>query len=230
VDQILAAACSRLPEDVCSNPTSIDTLAVHAGTDKSSLYHGFTVFYEDQLKLLELNPLRILEVGVFRGASLSVWASKFPCAEVHGLDAFLDQHGGVVRPGRFKVAYADQENPASLRAATMGLKFDIIVDDGGHTMLQQQNTLAALWDRLQPGGLFIVEDLHTSLNHEANNSVIPRTLDLILGTVLQSPLVDMLHIRNEASRIEIFRPALSSNSHVEHITAVIQKKNILEIS
>ena len=112
----------------------------------------------------------------------------------------------------------------------MGLKFDIIVDDGGHTMLQQQNTLAALWDRLQPGGLFIVEDLHTSLNHEANNSVIPRTLDLILGTVLQSPLVDMLHIRNEASRIEIFRPALSSKSHVEHITAVIQKKSILEIS
>ena len=42
--------------------------------------------------------------------------------------------------------------------------FDLIIDDGGHTMLQQQNTLAAYWGRLRSGGLFVVEDLHTSFN------------------------------------------------------------------
>ena len=37
-------------------------------------------------------------------------------------------------------------------------------DDGGHTMLQQQLTLAAYWRRVRPGGLFIIEDLHTSFS------------------------------------------------------------------
>lgn len=40
----------------------------------------------------------------------------------------------------------------------------MIVDDGGHTYLQQQQTLAAYWGRVRAGGLFIIEDLHTSFD------------------------------------------------------------------
>ena len=40
--------------------------------------------------------------------------------------------------------------------------FNIIVDDGGHTMKQQQDTFKALWPILRPGGLYVIEDLETS--------------------------------------------------------------------
>ena len=40
----------------------------------------------------------------------------------------------------------------------------MIVDDGGHSFLQQQQTLAAYWGRVRAGGLFIIEDLHTSFH------------------------------------------------------------------
>ena len=44
----------------------------------------------------------------------------------------------------------------------VGGRFDVIIDDGGHTMQQQQNTLDVYWPHVKPGSAFIVEDLHTS--------------------------------------------------------------------
>jgi len=41
--------------------------------------------------------------------------------------------------------------------------FDIIIDDAEHTMSQQQYLLYQLLPRLTHGGLYILEDLHTSL-------------------------------------------------------------------
>ncbi len=43
-----------------------------------------------------------------------------------------------------------------------GGHFDVIVDDGGHTMLQQKTSLHFLWPSIKPGGVYFVEDLATS--------------------------------------------------------------------
>jgi hypothetical protein len=40
--------------------------------------------------------------------------------------------------------------------------FDIIVDDGGHSMEQQNISLKHLWRTIKPGGYYFIEDLHTS--------------------------------------------------------------------
>lgn len=39
---------------------------------------------------------------------------------------------------------------------------DIIIDDGGHTMIQQINTFEVLYDIVKPGGIYLCEDVHTS--------------------------------------------------------------------
>ena len=41
-------------------------------------------------------------------------------------------------------------------------KFDVIIDDGGHTMNQQRTSLITLSPLVRPGGLYIIEDLETS--------------------------------------------------------------------
>lgn len=40
--------------------------------------------------------------------------------------------------------------------------FDVIVDDGGHTMTQQITSLEWLWPAVKPGGMYFIEDLETS--------------------------------------------------------------------
>ena len=37
----------------------------------------------------------------------------------------------------------------------------MIIDDCGHTMEQMQTSLNHLWDSLKPGGVYVIEDLHS---------------------------------------------------------------------
>jgi len=60
---------------------------------------------------------------------------------------------------------ADQSKRADLSAFidTSGGQFDVILDDGGHAMDQQQISLGYLFPEVKPGGMYIIEDVHTSL-------------------------------------------------------------------
>jgi hypothetical protein len=40
--------------------------------------------------------------------------------------------------------------------------FDIIIDDGGHTMNQQKTSFMTLLPLVRSGGLYVIEDLETS--------------------------------------------------------------------
>ena len=55
------------------------------------------------------------------------------------------------------------EFPSGIGAweAMVGGDFDMIIDDGGHTMEQMQISLNYLWDQVKPGGLYVIEDLHS---------------------------------------------------------------------
>jgi hypothetical protein len=39
---------------------------------------------------------------------------------------------------------------------------DVLIEDGGHTMAQQIATFEELWPNIVEGGVFLMEDLHTS--------------------------------------------------------------------
>lgn len=104
------------------------------------------------------SPKRILEIGVQNGGSLKIWRDFFPEAEIVGVDTLesCKDHAG----DRISIVIGDQASVKFLE--TLG-NFDIIIDDGGHYMTQQQvsmNTLLA--NQLNDGGLYVIEDLHTS--------------------------------------------------------------------
>ena len=103
-------------------------------------------------------PKRVLEIGVQNGGSLKIWHDFFPDADIIGVDTLesCKDHAG----DRISIVIGSQSDVKFLE--TLGT-FDIIIDDGGHYMTQQQvsmNTLLA--NQLSPGGLYIIEDLHTS--------------------------------------------------------------------
>lgn len=122
-------------------------------------YHKEKHFLEAYTKYFkDRHPKRILEIGVQGGGSLELWRQYFPNAEIVGVD--IDEHCKEHEGENIKVIIGDQTNIKFLE--TLG-NFDIIIDDGGHYMTQQQismNTL--LVNQLNPGGLYVIEDLHTS--------------------------------------------------------------------
>ena len=154
----------------------LNNLMIKYGTDKQSDYHNYVPYYSQYFSSLEDKKLNILEIGIFRptpnngiknavaGASLKAWEEYFPNSYIFGADLsdFTD-----VETDRIKTIKANQEKrqgDQSLSSITDQVPsgFDIIIDDGGHTMEQQQVTLGYMFPFLKSGGIFVIEDLHTS--------------------------------------------------------------------
>lgn len=153
----------------------MDEIMLKYGTDKNSYCHNYVAKYLEYFEPLKDKELKILEIGIYRpptndqvpGASLMTWYEYFPKAKIYGVDvqSFTD-----VENDRIKTIIANQElreknevvNGLKEIIDNFGGDFDIIIDDGGHTMAQQQVTLGYMFKYLKPGGLFVIEDLHTS--------------------------------------------------------------------
>jgi hypothetical protein len=109
------------------------------------------------------NKILLLEIGVSQGGSLDMWSKYFgpENCTIFGFDISPD----CVRPAadNIKVFIGDQSNIEHLEHLKKTLPpLDIIIDDGGHTMVQQITTFNALFDHLKPGGTYLCEDTHTS--------------------------------------------------------------------
>jgi predicted O-methyltransferase YrrM len=104
----------------------------------------------------------VLEIGVYRGGSMRMWSRFFgPHARLVGVD--IDPVALVSAGDRYTVVLADQADPDAMRnlAEKYG-PFDVIIDDGGHSMVQQITSIEALFPMLNDGGVYLVEDCHTS--------------------------------------------------------------------
>ncbi len=131
-------------------------------TDKAMDGHGFTELYEHIFHPLKDSPIKIFEIGILDGGSLILWRDYFPNARIYGIDV-VDKSN--LDSERIKTFVANQANRDQLDAFIdkHGGDFDIILDDGGHKMEQQQKSLGHLFKYVKPGGYYIIEDVHTSL-------------------------------------------------------------------
>lgn len=137
----------------------LTSIGLRHGTDKAS-WHRYTEFYEKFLPARD-ESITLLEIGVYRGASIRMWSEYFPRARIVGMD--FDEGCRQYAGGRVEIVIGDQENRDHLRRlVSLSGAPDVIVDDGGHSMQGQQTSLGFLFSYLRQGGLYIVEDLQTS--------------------------------------------------------------------
>src|ERR1700733_603821 len=107
-------------------------------------------------------PVRLLEIGVQNGGSLELWSKYLPDgSDVIGLD--IDPAVEKLRfEGRIVAKIADVNDAARLDSLLGAELFDIIIDDGSHQSDDIVAAFRSLFNKLQPGGIFVVEDLHAS--------------------------------------------------------------------
>lgn len=140
---------------------TLDDIAVRHGTDKSSLKHDFAQVYEPFVAAWREKPIHMLEIGVLNGASLRTWHEYFPFARIWAID--VREEGRQHEQERVRIHIGHQKDPALLDTvlAESG-PLDFVVDDGSHRGEDQQGSLLHLWPKLKPGGVYIMEDVHTS--------------------------------------------------------------------
>jgi len=136
---------------------TLHEIGLKYGTDKST-NHNFTPTYDLYLSPLKDQNLKLLEIGISEGPSLKMWEEYFQNSQIVGVDILERSY---MNTERIQTLVINQEKENEL--LSIPGKFDIIIDDGGHTMYQQQLTLKVLFDpKLKRGGIYILEDLHTS--------------------------------------------------------------------
>lgn len=132
------------------------------GTDKGTKAHSYTVLYDHFFTHNRHDIERVLEIGLgTTGGSMKMYRDFFPNAEIHGFDI---EDCADFEGERMFTYIADQSKRDQLEKALIDSKgnFDIIIDDGGHTMDQQQISFGYLFPHVKRGGYYIIEDLHTS--------------------------------------------------------------------
>lgn len=107
-------------------------------------------------------PIKILEIGVFKGGSLQMWKNYFgPQAKIVGMD--INPECKILQEDQIEIFIADQGNINDLKSLIKNHgNFDIIIDDGSHVNKHQIDTFDFLFEYLNLGGIYLVEDTHTS--------------------------------------------------------------------
>lgn len=134
--------------------------ANESGTDKCQV-HGYQRFYP--LFLSQLNreeKFTILEIGYGSGASVAMWKSLFPNADLVCVDKNISQSGDG-----YVVIMADQEDPVAMlrEIGKPEAPVRLVIDDGSHHPQHQLASFSLLFESiLEPGGFYIIEDIETS--------------------------------------------------------------------
>jgi hypothetical protein len=142
---------------------NLEQISLNYKSDKGSVYHNYLHTYEKYFAKYRTNLTNFLEIGLWEGESLRMWRDYFEVGNLVGADILDLSH---IKLPNTQIHVCDQSNREQLEelVAKTYSEFDIIIDDGGHMMHQQQITLGSMFKYLKSGGVFVIEDLHTSGN------------------------------------------------------------------
>lgn len=128
-------------------------------------WHHYFQAYEDVMSEWRVKPIRMLEIGVYKGGSLRMWRDYLHAQSIIvGIDIdpqcarFADEGRGVF------VRVGDQSDPNFLsKVATEFGPFDVILDDGSHLPSHMIESFKCLFpNALKCGGIYLAEDVHTN--------------------------------------------------------------------
>jgi cephalosporin hydroxylase len=123
--------------------------------------HYFDI-YDRHFSKFRNKEIVILEIGVYQGGSLQMWRNYFGNkAKIYGID--INPKCKELEEENTKIFIGSQSDRDFLKQIKKSIpKFDILIDDGGHTMRQQIVSFEELFDHVKDGGVYLCEDLHTS--------------------------------------------------------------------
>jgi 8-demethyl-8-alpha-L-rhamnosyltetracenomycin-C 2'-O-methyltransferase len=129
------------------------------GTDKTTS-HAYGPLYGRLFAPMRERARRVLEVGVYSGASVLALADIFVNANVTGVDVTLSNVRFGSEHPRVRFVRVDGTDASAPRQ--LGGGWDLVLDDASHRFEDQLATFRLFAPLLQPGGMYVIEDINGS--------------------------------------------------------------------
>jgi len=185
-------------------------------TNEKIKAHGYSKYYEKYFYQLKNQNLNILEIGSFHGNASAALFFYFKNSKLFAGDIYPDLFR--YRSRRIKNFYVNSSEEKSIQDNIIDKfnnKFDIIIEDAGHSLKDQIISLFMLFKKLNKGGLFIIEELDFPDKRKDMNLLNekPTLREILLnfknsGTILESKYISInekdYFLKNIQS-IEIFK-------------------------
>lgn len=176
-------------KDVKVNPLTLTEIQNinNFHTDKLWL-HSYLDTYEDLFSKFRNKDINLLEIGIGNGGSLKLWQKYFTGkSNIYCIDISFDEvtHKDLVSQENMTIIWKDIESctPSILNP----IMFDIVIEDGSHYLKHQIKSWELFKNRLNPGGILVIED------------IVPESYDYFLNLsqkIPNSKLIDLRHIKS----------------------------------
>lgn len=126
------------------------------GTDKTTS-HSYGDLYNiifDQKKEAE----RILEIGIYSGLALEVYAKCCPNAQIYGIDIKDNTYPRIKKNLRIHLQFGDATD-RNVVEKYEGLEFDLIIEDASHLPSHQVQHFKDFNKFVKKGGYYLIEDI-----------------------------------------------------------------------
>ena len=148
----------------------LDLAGALEGSDKSSTVRfgwDYLRHYELLFALFRRRPITVIEIGVHAGASLKVWKWYFSDARIVGVD--IDPACAALAEERVTIEIGDQTDGPFLDRLCNTYAPTIVIDDGSHLAADIIFSFERIFPRLQPGGMYVIEDMVFHFGSNAHN-------------------------------------------------------------
>jgi hypothetical protein len=182
--------------------------------------------YEKHLGKFKDKNSKLLEIGVQNGGSLEMWHHYFgENCSIYGVD-IDEQCLNLKYDFDVDLSVGNQEDPTFWKEYTSKNGFfDVIIDDGGHTMKQQETSVISLFGKLNYGGVYIIEDTHTSYWDDYGGG-LRREGSFIENMKFLVDLLHVKHIRSEIPNVSIMNAFHGLSSMTFYDSMVVLEKEI----
>ena len=221
---------------------TLSEIAKQYPTDKDFTHNYYNAVYENYFSPIRETTKLVCEIGIggfseplgwMPGNDLKVFRDYFSNANILGLD--IVKHENIADLNRITLDWIDQsKRDLVIEYATKLQNYDLILDDGSHNVYDQQITFAHFFKSLKSNGIYVLEDLHTSIevNMPEKNAIwnwgrpgFITPLELLehfqrTGEIISDDLneEEKLYLQENIKSVEVFRVAPTS------ITSIIIKK------
>ena len=149
-----------------TNPKSIRDLFYEHNENLIHKWDHYFEVYERYFSKYRGQKLNILEIGISHGGSIQLWKKYFgKDVQIFAID--INPECEKLKQENTTIFIGSQSDPAFLSEVKKKIPMmDIIIDDGGHTMDQQKISFEHLYSKVKDGGIYLIEDTHTSYWHQ----------------------------------------------------------------